>query len=405
MILESVIEQVIEQQAERIRSYKGSYKRTPFKEKQYISSHAFIISGVRQCGKSTYMMQLMSKNTKKSVFYLNFETPLLYGFSMNDFSRLDKIIRSKKAGMLFFDEIQIVDGWEIFIREKLDEGYKVFITGSNASLLSQELGTKLTGRHISRELFPFSYTEYLGFHKDKPSEISLVSYMDTGGFPEYNKINYKELLSTLFDDIIVRDIVARYSVKDIKGLQRLAVFLFSNIGNRITASKLKQPLSVKATSTIMTWFSYLEMAYLVFFVPRFSHSSKARLINPRKVYCIDIAMADMVTATTTKDAGRKLENIVFLHLRQHYKELFYFDENGECDFVAIKNGAAEILVQVCYKLNPDNIDREVKGLIKAMNFFNKKEATIVTFSQSDHITEGEMEINVVPAYKYLLAEE
>ncbi|MDZ4204206.1 MAG: ATP-binding protein [Bacteroidales bacterium] len=193
-------------------------------------------------------------------------------------------------------------------------------------MLSKELGTRLTGRHISQELFPFSYREFLAFKALAPSEGSLKTYMLTGGFPEFLKSGDHEQLVTLFEDVLIRDIVIRYGIKDVKSLHRIASYLISNIGNRITATKLKQPLSIGATSTVLSWFSHLELSYLLSFLPMFSYSVKAQLINPRKVYAIDLGLADAVSNTMTEDVGRKLENLVFLHLRRKYNELYYFDE-------------------------------------------------------------------------------
>jgi predicted AAA+ superfamily ATPase len=196
--------------------------------------------------------------------------------------------------------------------------------------------------------------------------------------------------------------VTRYGVKDIKNLQRLASYLYSNIGNRITATKLKQPLSIAATSTLLSWFSHLELSYLVSFVPMYSHSAKAQLINPRKVYAIDLGLVHVVSNAMTDDLGRKLENLVFIHLRKKYKELFYFDNKGECDFVAMKHGIVDQLVQVCYTLNPDNLKREVNGLRQAMVYFNQHKAIIVTFNTTDLIKDDGFEIEIIPAYRYLV---
>ena len=402
MILESVITYIIEQQKNRLLSRDSGLKRELKPAIKSLSSHALIISGVRRCGKSTLLMQMMKSMKPESVLYLNFESPQLYEFSLNDFTRLDNVISQNGAKTLFFDELQLVEGWEMYVRQKLDEGYQVIITGSNASLLSKELGTKLTGRHITQELFPFSYSEFLSFKGLIASEESLRTYMVTGGFPEYVKTGDEEQLATLFEDVLVRDIVTRYGIKDIKSLHRLATYLISNIGNRVTATKLKQPLSVGATSTILTWFSHLELSYLVSFLPMFNHSTKAQLINPRKIYAIDLGLVDVVSNTMTEDVGRKLENLIFLHLRSKYRELYYFDDKGECDFVVMKNGIVIDLVQVCYDLTPENLKREMNGLLKAMQFFNLHKATIVTFANTDLINKDGFEINVLPAYKYLM---
>ncbi|MCK5278298.1 MAG: ATP-binding protein, partial [Cyclobacteriaceae bacterium] len=393
---------VIDQQTNHILSKDFGLKRELIPATQSLSSHVLIISGVRRCGKSTLLMQMMMQMEKKALLYLNFESPHLYDFSLSDFSRLDNIIMRKGVNTLFFDELQLVEGWEMFVRQKLDQDYQIIITGSNASLLSKELGTKLTGRHITQELFPFSYSEFLSFKDLKPSTESLSTFMNTGGFPEYLKTGDEEQLATLFDDVLVRDIVVRYGIRDIKSLQRLAIFLVSNIGNRVTATKLKQPLSIAATSTVLTWFSHLEFSYLITFLPMFSHSTKAQLINPRKVYAIDLGLVNTVSNTTTEDLGRKLENLIFLHLRRKYKELYYFDENGECDFVAMERGKVKELVQVCYIITPDNIDRELKGLRQAMRFFNFHKAIIVTFDTKDVIKEDGFEIEIIPACDYLI---
>ncbi|MCX6266339.1 MAG: ATP-binding protein [Bacteroidetes bacterium] len=403
MILESVITRIVEQQKDRLLLRDIGLKRELIPATQSLSSHALIISGVRRCGKSTLLMQMMKSLSNERVFYLNFESPQLYEFSLSDFTRLDNIIAQKESTTLFFDELQLVEGWEMYVRQKLDEDFRVIITGSNASLLSKELGTRLTGRHITQELFPFSYHEFLAFKGMTPSVESLKAYMIEGGFPEFVKTGDQDQLATLFEDVLIRDIVTRYGIKDIKSLHRLACYLISNIGNRITATKLKQPLSIGATSTILTWFSHLELSYLVSFMPMYSNSTKAQLINPRKVYAIDLGLIDVISNTMTEDSGRKLENLIFLHLRRKYSdsELYYFDEKGECDFVAIKNGRAE-LVQVCYELSPDNLKRELNGLRKAMQFFNQKKATIVTFNNSDVIEEDGFTIEVIPAHTFLL---
>lgn len=402
MVLESVIALVAEQQKIRYSQKDTGLIRELVPATKSLSSHALIISGVRRCGKSTLLMQMMKVMNPESLFFLNFESPQLYEFSLSDFSRLDNLIAQKGANTLFFDELQLVEGWEMYVRQKLDEGLKVIITGSNASLLSKELGTRLTGRHITQELFPFSYNEFLTFRNIVPSAESIKDYMQTGGFPEFVKNGDEEQLASLFDDVLIRDIVARYGIKDIKSLHRLANYLISNVGNRISASRLKQSLSIGATSTILTWFSHLELSYLISFLPMFSQSTKAQLINPRKVYAIDLGLVNVISNNMTEDLGRKLENLVFLHLRRKYTELYYFDEKGECDFVAMKNGNVLALVQVCYELSPDNLKRELNGLLQAMRYFNLKKATIVTFSNADFIKEEDYEIEVVPAYRYLL---
>ena len=402
MVLKSNIESVAEKQRNRLDELDYGMKREFVPNTKSLSSHALIISGIRRCGKSTLMMQMIKELGDIPYFYLNFESPQLYGLTISDFTKLDNLILKIGAKYLFLDELQVVEGWELYVRQKLDEGFKVIITGSNAVLLSQELGSKMTGRHIFQELFPFSYSEFLKFFDLQNSAESLSEFMLKGGFPDFLKTNDEEQLSTLFNDILIRDIVVRHGIKDVKSIQSLASYLMSNVGNRITATKLKQPLSVSATSTVMGWLSHLELSYIVFFLPVFSYSVKAQLINPRKVYAVDLGMLNAVSLSMTKDLGRKLENLIYLHLRLKYKELYYFDNNGECDFVAVKKGNVEVLVQVCYELTPDNLDRELNGLFNAMKYFNMKTGTIVTFNNTDIIIKDNMKVEVIPAYVYLV---
>jgi uncharacterized protein len=365
------------------------HEKSMDREKLYmlkkIKTHAHILSGIRRCGKSTFFLQLLKLNYPEA-FFINFDDPRLAGFENNDWLRLDEIIKEYQSNVLFFDEIQIIGEWEKYVRQKLDESYQVYITGSNASLLSRELGTKLTGRHIGYELFPFSYTEFLKFKNLQTSEESLLKYMKIGGFPEYVKTKDNEILLQLFNDILIRDISVRYGIRDHKTLQRLALFLISNVGNRITGTALKKQFGFGSTVTALEYLSHLEMSYLFFFVPKFSYSLKVQSVNPRKVYAIDNGLIQVNSISFTENIGNKFENLIFLHLRRKSSEIYYFTEKGECDFVLFKHGKLVELVQVCAELNQDNLDRETNGLFEAMSFFNVKTGTIITLNQNDKIS-------------------
>ncbi len=187
MIVENEIRQVIEQQYELMALRDSGLKRELIPTTSCLSTHALIISGVRRCGKSTLLRQMIKEFLPSDILFLNFDTPRLFDFSLTDFSRLDRIILERGVKILFFDELQLVSGWEMYVRQKLDEGFQIVITGSNATLLSKELGTRLTGRHIMQELFPFSYSEFLQFKSLTANTDSLTLYMQTGGFPDYLK--------------------------------------------------------------------------------------------------------------------------------------------------------------------------------------------------------------------------
>jgi len=365
-----------------------------------LKNHALIISGIHRCGKSTLLAQIL-KNNFKNTFFLNFDTPKLYNFELSDFELLDRIIKESKQKILFFDEIQVINGWELYIRQKLDEKFKVVITGSNASLLSKELGTKLTGRYLTKELFPFNYSEFIKYKSLKSNKNSFVKFLETGGFPEYLKTKNPDVLSTLFDDILYRDIAVRYGIRDVNSLKKLLIYLISNVGNLITANKLVQIINIKSTATILDYFSYFEQSYLINFMPKFSYSYRKQIVNPRKIYAIDNGLINAVSTSYSQDIGRKFENYIYWEFRSKQKELYYFNENNsECDFVICKNNKPEELIQVCYELNTDNFKREEKGLLDAMNFFNLKSGIILTIDQTDKIKHNNKNIFVIPAYKY-----
>jgi len=364
-------------------------------------SHALIISGIRRCGKSTLLGQLIT-GQQLNAFYINFDTPKLYNFELGDFELLDKLIESTRNDTLCFDEIQVVDGWELYIRQKLDQNYRVIITGSNASLLSKELGTKLTGRHITKELFPFSFLEFIRFYSIEPDENSFSRFITHGGFPEYLKTGNAEILTNLINDILYRDIAVRYNIRDTKTLKHLLVFLLSNVGNLVTAGKLIKMLSIKSTATLLDYFSYFEQSYLISLLPKFSYSHRAQLINPRKIFFIDTGMIRASTASFSEDSGHKLENIIFWELRRKNYGLFYFNENGkECDFIVTEKNEVRQIIQVCYNLTINNQNREINGLVEAMDYFDKREGTLVTFNQENLIIHKNKKIKVVPAHKFI----
>ena len=290
----------------------------------------------------------------------------------------------------FFDEIQNVPEWERFIRQKHDEGKKIIITGSNASLLSRELGTKLTGRHLTYELFPFSYKEMLKLKGKKESIKTLREYLNKGGFPEYLKYEKTEILQELLKDILARDIIVRHKLKDSKIIKELTIYLISNIGKEFSYNKLKEYFNTGSTNTIISYISFLEDSFVLFTVPRFDYSLKKQIINPKKIYAIDTGLIRANTTSFTLDDGRIIENAVFLHLRKKYKEIFYYKGNRECDFLIKEGTKITHAVQVCNILTEENKQREIEGLQEAMQKFNLKKGTIITMDQKDKIENVEI---------------
>ena len=401
MIQQSVLQRIINTQKKKMFRLGTGFQREILPGIPFLQSHALIVTGIRRCGKSTLLQQILATEDSKKLF-LSFEDPRLFNFELSDFEILDSIIENSKSETLFLDEIQVINGWELYIRQKLDEGFRVAVTGSNASLLSRELGTKLTGRHISKELFPFSYREFLGFKNWQADEKSLKKYMDTGGFPEFIKTNNTDILTGLFYDILNRDIIIRHGIRDVRSLKNLAVYLVSNAGNLVTASKLQHPLNIKTAATVLDYFSFLEDAYLVGFMPKFSYSLKVQMVNPRKIYVIDPGIINVASTAFTKNKGHLLENLIYWELRRQGKELYYFNENKtECDFVVMKNEKIEQVIQVCHELLPENREREMRGLKEAMDFFKTDNGLIVSFNQQDAFMCNGKRIEVLPAWKFL----
>ena len=366
-----------------------------------IDNYALIVSGVRRCGKSTLLHQLLKKKHTESL-YINFDDPRLYDFEISDFQKLDQLITEAGNRVLMFDEIQIIKGWERYVRQKLDENFKVFVTGSNASLLSKELGTSLTGRHITSELFPFSFKEFCRFKDIEPNEHATKEYMQLGGFPEYLKNPIEEILANLLDDILIRDIAVRYGIKDIRGLKRLTVFLLSNIGNLTSANKQREPAGINSTTTILEYLSHLEQSYLVSLVPMFDYSLKKQTINPKKIYAIDMGLVTSNVNRIKGDEGHKLENMVYNTLRLRYKDIYYHRRDNECDFITLEKGAITQAIQVCMELNADNQSREFDGLIDALKFYKLTEGYIITLNQEDVFQIENLKIKVIPYHKWQL---
>ncbi len=398
MIVKSDIEVSFARQQQIFDTSFKFIERECLKKVERKESHIEVITGVRRCGKSTLLKQI-NKKQKKYVAYLNFEDPRIYNFQLQDFEKLDEII-PVTTKIYFFDEIQNVPSWEVYVRNLHDSGKKVYITGANASLLSKELGTRLTGRYLSHELFPFSYTEFLTFKKKKASASTISEYMLSGGFPEYLKSGNPEILQLLLKDIVLRDIAVRHGIRNSKTLMSITLFLISNIGKPYSYNGLKKHFKVGSAITVSDYLYWLGDAYLFFYLPRFSWSAKSIAKNPRKVYVIDNGLAQANSLSFTDDIGRLLENAVYLHLRRSRKTLYYFREDGECDFVVFDKNKCLAAIQVTQKIHADNKAREINGLLEAMKYFNLKEGFIITQNEKDKLqVDGKM-IWLVPAVEF-----
>lgn len=399
MLLESQIREVYDYQANYLEQLPLGTPREILENIDLSDSHITILTGIRRCGKSTVLLQL--KNKIQNFSYFSFEDPRLALFEVNDFFKLENVFAGEN-NVYLFDEIQNVEGWERYVRVLHDQKKKVVLTGSNARILSRELGTSLTGRQITHDIFPFSYREYLQHRNLKPGIESFGEYFLSGGFPEYISQGKRDALLNLYNDLIYRDIVVRHGLRNAKVLNELGVFLATNIGKEFSYNKLAKNFDLGSVNSVRSYISYFEDAYLFFTVSRFSFSVKQQAINPKKVYGIDTGLLSTISLSFSKNKGRLLENLVFIHFRRLGKDVYYFRQKGECDFVVTQDNTIEYAAQVCFELNHDNLDREINGLLEAMNELQLDKGYIFTFNQQDRFEKKGKTLYVQPVWQWML---
>jgi predicted AAA+ superfamily ATPase len=386
------------------------------------ASQILITLGVRRSGKSTVMQQIRAQQSEKD-FYLNFEDERLTSFSLQDFQTLlDAFIELFDVQKTFyFDEIQNIPGWERFVRRLHDQGNKIYITGSNANLLSRELGTHLTGRYLSFELYPYSFQEYC---RAKEHPIKALKYLTTtekalhnkwlneyeteGGFPEYLQLLKPDYINMLYESILYRDIITRYKLPNEKPLKELALLLTSHMGKTLTYNNLKKTLGLASGTTVADYCHYLENSYLFFLINRYDVSLKKQMLAPKKAYVIDTTIAKILGFRVSQDKGRFLENIVFLELKRRIKgDIYYHQGKYECDFVLREGGKIFQAIQVTQHLQEKNLaKREQAGLIEAIQDYGLKEGLILTENENRIETvsvDNEIfTITVQPIWEWLL---
>ncbi len=376
-----------------------------------------VISGVRRCGKSTLLQEIRSKN-KESDYFLNFDDDRLIHFRVEDFQKLFEIFIELFGvqSTFYFDEIQNIRGWERFVRRLYDQGKKVYITGSNASMLSRELGTHLTGRYIQYELFPFSFREFLALNKVKYSQNDLFTtvgkstlkkwfneYFRYGGFPAYLQNKNREYLKSLYESIVYRDVLVRNNLTNEREILELIYYLSSNVAKATSYNRLKNLIGIQHATTIKKYLEYLQNTYLIFLVNKYDYSLRKQLQNPKKIYLIDNALSHEIGFHTSEDNGRLLENLVFIELRRRRKQVYYHKNNRECDFLIREKNKISAAIQVTWSFEDKNTrQREISGLEEAMDFYNLTEGLILTENTSETIQINNRTIYVKPVWLWLL---
>lgn len=376
-----------------------------------------VISGVRRCGKSTLLHQIRATRDEHD-YYLNFDDERLINFTVENFQLLYEtfieLFGLQKT--FYFDEIQNINGWERFVRRLHDHGNKVFITGSNATILSRELGTHLTGRYLAFELYPFSFIEFLKFNGRTVSSKNISStagkselqrffseYLVQGGFPAYLKNQNEAYLKSLYESILYRDVMVRNHLTSERELLELVYYLASNISRLASYNSLTKVAGVKNATTVKNYLGFLQNTYLLFLVQKFDYSLKKQLQNSKKIYFIDNALVNRLGFSFSGEKGRMLENLVFIELKRKEKEVFYHHDRHECDFVIKEGPKITGAIQVCYTFDsPDAREREIRGLMDAIQRYGLQNGMIITNDLEETVRINDCKVNIIPAWKWLL---
>jgi hypothetical protein len=352
----------------------------------------------------------------ENFYYVNFEDERLRTFKAQDFNDIYEAQLSLfgKKNVFLLDEVQNIHGFESFVRRFKEMGFKFYLTGSNANLLSKELGTKLTGRYLMIELTPFSFREFLDFKEIDHDERAVLNtetrveiikgfdeYLREGGMPEYLKYRDLEILFRTYEDIVIKDIVVRYGLENVRLLKDLYTYLISNVTNRFSYNSLKKIIGAGSSTTVQNYIHYLEEAYFCKVVHRYDTSIKVQLSNPKKFYLADHGFIRPISSRTTKDLGKILENIIFYQLSRK-GEVFYHENGRECDLVLVERNEITSMVQVTWELNESNMEREIEGLTEAMKKYGLDNGIIVTKEQEDELEMEGGRIEIIPAWKWCL---
>ncbi len=386
-------------------------------ERAAASPHAVIVSGLRRTGKSTLLAQLAHRLGEDAFYYVNFEDERFLGFEAGEANDLYGLLIELFGERRVFvvDEIQNVSGWDHFVRRFLDMGLKFYITSSNASLLSRELGTRLTGRYVPVELFPFSFAEYLAFRGHAVPDLErlttvesarlrghLDEYLRLGGLPEVLKYPELPLARTLYDDVLYRDIATRHRIEEVRALRELAYYLMSNPASLVSYNKLKEQLRLGSVNTVKSYIDYLEDSWLLFTTNVYDYSVKRQQVAPKKTYAIDTGLVRSVGFSFSPNTGRLLENLVYLALRRRTRDIYYVAAPGgwEVDFY-LPEGRQ--LVQVAQSLDqPETREREVRALLAAMRSLGVDHGLILTDANAAPVMDGGLIIEVRALAEWLL---
>jgi len=390
--------------------YINLYNRDIFSNlvKRIDFKHIQVLQGIRRSGKSTLFKLLINHLSQKidpqEILYINLDDPFFIPYS-NDATKLYEVIQTaqkltqKKISYLFLDEIQAINGWERYVKSVYDseEFEKIFITGSNSSLLNGDLATLLSGRYITQKVYPLSLkevlninsiTSYMQLSSNIPKVLNIVdnmlkygSFVEIYETPEEFK---REILTSYYDTILLKDCVSNNTIRDVKGFKELSFFLISNITSLFSYSSLAKAVNLNDKS-VKEYLSYLEDSYLCDELKEQNNSKK-------KIYCNDNGFVSL-SYSFSNNSGKLLENLVYTELVKNGFKIYFYNKSFECDFI-VKKANKIVAIQVCYELNLQNEKRELGGLVKLP--FDVDEKYIITYNQSKKIDD----IVIVPFYEY-----
>lgn len=398
------------------------------------NKHILIILGIRRSGKSTIMLQtieglLKDKINPHNILFINMDDPLIIKEKESE-NFLKQVLDIYKEFLdpsgriyIFIDEIQSLINWQNWLKGLYDnpeQDIKFVITGSSANLLKGESARLLTGRHVYFEVYPLNLKEFITFNDPliKINKISLSRnkskmkhylkrYISEGGFPEVvlekDNEKKKQLLKTYFENILYRDIISRYNLRDSKNIEDIAYYISNNI-SRLTSMTNIAKMQKSSVNNINKICSFFEEVYLFFFLSRFEHSIKKQYHYPKKAYIIDSGMRSIFSLGLSKDIGRIYENLVFIKLKSEQKKCYYIaNEFGEIDFLIISDTGMDTLIQVCYEINEANQQREITAIIGNAKKFNIKKCIIITDDLHKEEKIQGIIIKYIPLYYWLLA--
>ena len=389
------------------------------------------ITGPRRAGKTFLMYQLISeiisnkKYTKSDVLFIDFEDYRLTGILPENIDDLLSVffqLTGKEPKFLFFDEVQHLPNWGRVLRTLHNKRkYKIIVSGSNSEMLSKEISTELRGRYSDLLLMPFSFREYLRKQKityNKQTQYlpekgkilkAFDDYIKKGAFPEViEKKSCQEkrkLLQNYYNTIFFNDIIERYNIKTKFVLQELMKYGLTTFSSLFSISKFEKYLKIAnipvSKSTISNYLHYLENAFFIILNEKFSYSPRKRLMNPSKLYMLDTGFSAL-GYNFSENRGRLLENIVAIELFRKQREVFYYKEKSECDFIINKNLKPETAIQVCWELNEKNTAREVRALTEVKQKLGTKENYILTYNQETVVEHNGNKFKALPVWKWLI---